>query len=494
MKAEGTNPERDIQASFDGKVTPDSKVDSLSSSITDSSESPAPKGWRRFLVPGIIGLLLLGGIGWIVLNRVILPMMFAGQGQFGPMPVGLANPKSATIADSSDYAASLDSRQSVTLQPRVSGQIAAIYAKPGERVEAGTPLLQIDAAEQRAQVASRAAAAESAVTDIESAQADVANARDTLRSLQARRASSLADLQLNQSEYERYQALYREGASSQQVLDQRLNALRTAQANLSQVDAEIRAQQSVIARSQSTVARNQRSLQQAQANVAADAAQLRYYSITAPFTGIVGDIPVKVGDFVSTTTPLLRVTQNQQLEVQIGIPLERSGDLKPGQTVQLLNERDQVLQSGKISFIAPNVDPTTQSVQVKAVFDNPGGKLRTAQFVRARVIWNQKPGVLIPTTAISRLAGKDFVFVATPLQNSKCQADAQKAGAASGGANKMPPDQLVADQRQVTLGKIIGNDQEVQEGLTLRDRIVVSGILNLQNCMPIMDSATLPQS
>ena len=67
-------------------------------------------GWRRFLIPALIVLALLGGVGWIVFNRVILPMMLAGQMKTPPTPVPLANPKTAPISDSSDYAASLDSR------------------------------------------------------------------------------------------------------------------------------------------------------------------------------------------------------------------------------------------------------------------------------------------------------------------------------------------------------------------------------------------------
>ncbi|HEY9805238.1 MAG TPA: hypothetical protein V6D04_01610, partial [Candidatus Obscuribacterales bacterium] len=79
--------------------------------------------FRRLLLPSVLGLLVLGGIGWIIFSRVIMPMLAPGQQQAPPMPVQLTNPKSATVEDSSDYAASLDSRQSVTLQPRVSGQV-----------------------------------------------------------------------------------------------------------------------------------------------------------------------------------------------------------------------------------------------------------------------------------------------------------------------------------------------------------------------------------
>ncbi|HEY9895388.1 MAG TPA: biotin/lipoyl-binding protein, partial [Candidatus Sericytochromatia bacterium] len=262
----------------------------------DSERDPQPprKGWRRFLVPALIVAAILGGVGWIVFNRFIMPILIFSSMKPQLTEVELSQPKTAPIADSSDYAANLDSRQSVTLQPRVSGQIAAIYVKAGDRVEAGTPIIQIDAAQQRAQVAGRDAAVESAATDITAAQAEVVSARETLRSLQARRVANLSDVQLNQSEYKRYQDLFTQGASSKQVLDQRLNALQTARANLSQTEADIQAQQSIIARSQATVAKNQRALQQAQANVTEGQAELQYYTIKAPFSGVVGNIPVKV--------------------------------------------------------------------------------------------------------------------------------------------------------------------------------------------------------
>jgi RND family efflux transporter MFP subunit len=447
------------------------------------AQSKLPR-WRRFLIPALVLLAILGGVGWVVFNRVILPIIIFSQMKPQATPVQLASPKSASIADSSDYAASLDSRQSVTLQPRVAGQVSAISVQAGDRVQAGATLLQIDAAEQRAQVASREADVDTAAAEVESAQADVANASDTLRALQANREAAQANVQLNQREYERYQELYRQGAASRQLLDQRLNALQTARAELRKAEADIRAQQATIARTRTTVERNRRALQRTQASVVEGEAQLRYYTINAPFAGTVGNIPVKVGDFVDTSTQLLTVTQNENLEIQIQVPLEQAAALRQGLSVQLLDDRNQVLQTGRISFVAPNVDPATQSIQVKATFENTGN-LRTAQFVRARVIWATRPGVLVPTTAISRLGGRDFIFVATPFKDSGCQAP---AASEMGGPIQVTPEQLTAVQKPIKLGKIVGNDQEVIEGLSASDRIIPTGILQLQNCTPIAEA------
>ncbi|PSB21886.1 efflux RND transporter periplasmic adaptor subunit [Phormidesmis priestleyi ULC007] len=457
-------------------------VDTIPLHDSSHPEKPRPPRWRRFLIPALIAMALLGGVSWLVFSRIILPMMMASQMKTPPTPVPLSNPKTATIADSSDYAASLDSRQSITLQPRVSGQVSAIYVKAGDRVTAGQPLLQIDAAGPRAQVASRVAAAQSANADIASAQADVINANDTLRSLEAQRAAAAANVQLNQQEYARYQDLTNQGASSKQILDQRLNALRTAQAALRQAEADVQAQRSVINRTRTIVTKNERALEESQANISEGQAQLRDYTVTAPFTGTIGDLPIKVGDGVSPTTQLMNVTQNQRLEILLQVPLERSSDLKIGLPVKLLDDQNREVQTGRISFVAPNVDATSQSVQAKATFDNPGS-LRASQFVRARVIWSKSPGVLVPTSAISRLGGRDFLFVAAPFKESKCEAPTVPGAA-------IEPDQLVAAQKPIKLGKIVGNDQEVLEGISSNDRIVTAGILQLQNCAPI---AAAPQ-
>lgn len=468
-----------------GKESPQNlPVQSAETVSPDRPDTKQPR-WRRFMFPAIASLALLGVVGWVAATRFIIPLIMMSQMKSQPTPVPLANPKSTRIEDSSDYAASLDSRQLVTVQPRVSGQISAIYVKAGDRVRAGQPLLQIDAAEQRAQVASRQAAAQTAAAEVASAQADVASANETLRSLQARRAAAQADVQLNQQEYDRFAQLVKEGASSRQVLDQRLNALRTSQAALRQVDAEIQAQRSAITRAQATVVRNQRAFEQSQANIAEGQAQLQYYTITAPFAGTVGNIPAKVGDVVSDATQLLTIAQNDRLEIQIQIPLERASALRVGLPVKLLNDQNQEVQTGRISFVAPNVDPGTQSIQVKALFENVGDKLRASQFVRARVVWNTRPGVLVPTTAISRLGGRDFIFVAAPFRDSGCQAPAQSD---FGGSVEVTPDQLVAVQKPIKLGKIVGNDQEVTEGVNASDRIVTSGILQLQNCAPIAEA------
>ena len=379
-------------------------------------------------------------------------------GGFGAVPVPIAPVESGIVTDSSDYVANLQSRQSVTLQPRVDGYVQEIFVKAGDRVEAGAPILRIDPARQQAVV-------QRSVAAVATSQADFESARATLAQLRARKESILSSVDFNQKEFNRFSKLTQEGATAKQKLDEVANSLRNARAELGQIEAQINAQQASI---NSAATR----IEETRAGAIQEEVQLDFYTVTAPFAGIVGDIPIKVGDNVNSTTQLTTVTQNQVLEVQISVPLENAPRLKMGQSVELLDAQDKPLVKGNVAFISPSINPQTQSVLVKANFNNGTNQLKANQFVRARLIWASRSGVLVPTSAISRLGGQDFIFVA---ENSSANGKTQ----------------LVANQKPIKLGKITGNKQEVLEGLKPNDKIVVSGILQLQNGAPI---APLPDA
>ncbi len=100
-----------------------------------------------------------------------------------------------------------------------------------------------------------------------------------------------------------------------------MNQLQAARSSLGAINKQIEAQQAALAQAQKAV-------QQAQANTKQAQVQLQYYQINAPFAGTVGDIPVKLGDLVTTSTQLTTVTQNQPLEVNISIPYDRAAQVQ----------------------------------------------------------------------------------------------------------------------------------------------------------------------
>ena len=138
--------------------------------------------------------------------------------------------------------------------------------------------------------------------------------------------------------------------------------------------------------------------------------QLHYYKVVAPWSGIVGDIPVRVGDRVTTTTQLTTVDQPGSLEVYVYVPIEHSSQLKMNLPVQVLDSEGKVLADSRVSFISPQVDNTTQTVLVKARIANSNDALRQSQFIRARVVWGTHKNPEVPILAVSRLGGPILCF------------------------------------------------------------------------------------
>ena len=190
--------------------------------------------------------------------------------------------------------------------------------------------------------------------------------------------------------------------------------------------------------------------------------QLAYYNLIAPFAGIVGDIPVHVGDYVSPQTLLTTVDENAELEAYIYIPTERAGDIRMGLPVQIVTTTGEVIENTKIDFVSQQVDNAVQGILAKAPIHESLDRFRTEQLVKARVIWSTSPAPTVPVLAITRIGGQPFVYVATDVNGS-----------------------TVAKQRAVTLGDTIGNDYAVKSGLKPGEKVIISGTQFLIDGTPV---------
>jgi RND family efflux transporter MFP subunit len=284
--------------------------------------------------------------------------------------------------------------------------VTKIFVKSGDHVRAGAPLVQINAAKQQA----------------------------TVNSTEANRAGTEADVQYWRQQVKRLESLVGAGAISRQEFDQAQNSLRTAEARLAALDAQVREGR----------------------------VELEYYRVNAPQAGVIGDIPIRTGDRVTTSTVITTIDENAALEAYIQIPLDRSPDLRLGLPVQLLDGEGKVIVTNPITFVAPRVDDATQTVQVKSALREVPPAVRVQQFVRARVVWRKAPGLTLPITAVSRISGQYFCFVA-----------------------EQSPNGMVAHQRPVQIGELIGNDYVVVGGLNAGDKVIVSGIQKIGDGAPI---------
>ena len=178
---------------------------------------------------------------------------------------------------------------------------------------------------------------------------------------------------------------------------------------------------------------------------------------------MVGDIPVHVGDYVSSTTILTTVDENKDLEAYIYVPTERGGQVRQGLEVDLSDTGGNLLEKTRVDFLSPEVDSTLQGILVKAPVHATPEILRNAQMVKARIIWSTTPMAVIPVLAVTRQGGQSFVFVAR-----------QQGG------------HTAAIQTPVTLGDTVGNTYSISSGLNVGDRVIVSGTQFLVNGMPVM--------
>lgn len=309
-----------------------------------------------------------------------------------------------------EYIATVKSRRSTTIQPQVEGFITRIVARPGQRVSRGALLMEIDSGRQQATVAS----------------------------LESVRAAREADLQWARQQAERMKKLYDAGAVSQQDYEQSAIAVQTTQAQLRAAEAQIREQR----------------------------VELGYHRVTAPTAGIVGDIPVRVGDRVTQSTMLTTIDENAGLELYINVPVAQAPGLEPGMLVRIVDDRAQPIATSEVNFISPSVDTGTQSVLVKAPLQSHT-LFRTDQFVRVHLVWSTEPSLTVPLVAVSRINGQYFVYVVD-------QAD--------GGTT-------VARQRAVQLGPVVGNDYVLLSGLKEGERLIVAGVQKIGDGMPIKAAA-----
>lgn len=446
------------QSNSDYPVTPDQASEKSLSKVT---RSRAKRRNRWLAIIGAVVLLTGVGLGWRWWAAQQSGDRGSPTGQPQGIPVTLETLETTTVENATDFIGSLESRRSVTLRPEVVGRVSQILVNPGDRVSAGAALIQLRPDQQQANLASVQAS-------VNSARAIRANAQSQIEALEAERIAQQAEVELQEEEFRRISGLVSQGALPQQQLDNVVRDRRTAQANLSAINRRIQAARASLQEAEA-------GLQQAQANARQATAQLQETTISAPFSGIVGDIPVRLGEVVTNSDTLTTITQNSALELRLSIPLESAPDLRTGQPVELTDTQGSVIATGQISFIEPRVNPNAQSILAKATFSNQNEQLRAGQFVRARVIWQEQPGILMPTTAITRLAGEPFIFVAEKSQ--------QTGNAPS----------LIARQRPVELGSLQGNNYQVLSGVEPGEQVVVSGTLNLMDGAPIIPASAMSQ-
>ena len=287
------------------------------------------------------------------------------QIQASVYPVLKLAPEDRTLSQS--YSAVIEGKQYVEIRPQVSGIITDVLVKEGANVRKGETLFIIDTIPY-------AAAYKQAAAAVASAQAQEATAK----------------LNLKGSE-----ELYMQKVISDFELQTAKNSYNTAVANLAN------------AKAQETSAAN----------------NLSFTKVTSPVNGSAGMTSIRVGTLVSAqSTSLINVSDNSQMYVYFSLPekevltltaeygsLEKTIEAYPDVTL-LLNDGSVYSHPGKIDVISGIVDKTTGTVSLRAVFNNPEGRLMSGGSCRINIPYERKGCLVIPQEATYEIQDKIFVY------------------------------------------------------------------------------------
>ncbi|HTL42968.1 MAG TPA: efflux RND transporter periplasmic adaptor subunit [Vicinamibacterales bacterium] len=336
----------------------------------------------------------------------------------------------------------LAAREEVVVSSEVEGRVATLAHDLGDKVPAGTPLVELDPEKARYRADTQRAALAQArakygapaegdlpaldqVPEVVSSTAQLSEATQQLeraKSLAARKLLSQSDFDAAQTRYDTAKAAH----------DQALASAR-------QLRADIQAQSS--------------SLQLAER-------ELRDTVIRAPFDGYVAERLVSLGQFVQPQTPIMRIVRLQPLKLTAEVPEKFAPWIETGRPVAVHVDAypDETFE-GKVVRISPSVNLKSRAFAIEGEVPNPDGRLKPGTFARVQITTDHVDrAVTIPASAVQSRYGTNRVFV---VQN----------GTLSG--------------REVVLGDRIGDRVEVSKGIDAGTALVASDVEQLADGMKV---------
>lgn len=323
---------------------------------------------RRLILAAVAGAVLLAVLAWAMKPGAQSPGRPGGAGRFagggGPIPVRAVAATTGTVDVTVDALGTVTALNTATIHSRVDGPLLKVPFREGQLVKGGDLLAQIDPS---------------------TFQAALAQAEGQLAKDQAQLAGARVDL-------ERYTGLLAKDSIASQTVD-------AQRFTVQQLEGAVRADKAAVENAR---------------------LQLTFTRVTAPFAGRVGLRQVDPGNMVhaSDANGLVVLTQTHPIYVVFAVPSENlpqiyphwsRGDVLP---VEALGRDGKVTATGKLAAVDNQIDTTTGTIKLKALFDNNDDALFPDQFVTARLRMATVPdATLVPSAAVQRGAPGTFVYV-----------------------------------------------------------------------------------
>lgn len=295
---------------------------------------------------------------------------------------------------------SIEGKTSATISAKLAGRIEQVMVQDGQQVKAGDPLARLESTEL--------------VNSVRTAKDAVSKAQVTY------------DMAVR--DYDRYQTLFEQGATSQQTLDSAEAKKRIAQADLSSaVNSQSNAEQ-----------------------------QYGYGVITAPVDGVVANVTATVGQVVSPGAELMVVQDISQVYAVVNVEQKDLGLIKQGQPAEVTVDTygDKVF-AGTVEMINPEAGSTNRMFRTKVKIDNTDGALKSGMFSKIQLATGDAVQILsVPQAAIIQKQGIYYVFI---VENDK------------------------VTRHQVEVGGTSGDSIEIKSGLQPGDKLAVTNVSQLKD-------------
>ena len=440
-------------------------------STKDSAEPESPK--QRWLMT-LVALVLIGGVGYYFYPTIKALLGFERPAPAAP-PVRVIPVVTAPVGreDMKQYLNGLGTVtgfSTVTIRSRVEGELNNVAFSEGQLVKQGELLAEIDPRPFQVQ--------------LDQAKARLAEAEAALQKTQHSQSREMAQAQLALDESQFRLASAEEHRLRDLVANKTITADEwdTAVANRQKCEAQVQATKASLKQTDADYGIN---ILSAQANAAAATTAVRnaeielsYCRIMSPITGRIGLRYIDQGNMIRPTDPngLAVITQLQPIAVVFTIPQD---DIAIVQKKILAGEKLPVdafdrnfqtkLASGTLEAIDNQVDVTTGTVRLKAVFPNENSLLFPNQFVNARLLVDTlQQAVTVPSAAVQR--GPDMTY-----------------------AYVVKPDSTV-DLRNIVIGATDGDRTAIESGLSPNDIVVIDGVDKLQKGSKVVARGQTPAS
>jgi HlyD family secretion protein len=411
---------------------------------------------KKWIIAIIVPLMVILLIAFFIVSRVFTNNTVE---EVQGVPVRVTTPFIGKITRFISYSGNLYPSQTITVLPRIAGKVDNILIEKGDRIGKDDALIFLEDETIGPQLDQTYAALQAALIQYQKV---LKGAREEeLENARALVEQAKKDLKLAEDNFDRIKILYDEGAISQSEYEEAENKLESARTAVENAERNLEMMEE---------GATEEDIDTAKANVDAMEAQYRlmllkagFKVVKAPAGGLVADILVDVGNFVSQTVPLLVIVQDNPIEAKIFIP-EKYYE-------ELLNKKDSITVeimptvflkedpfTGIITNISPIIDPASRTFEMEVQIDNPEGLLRPGMYINSRInIESYEDALLVPQTALLKREDSYIIFC---IKEDNADGDLSVS---------------LAYEKKVEIGLKDRNNVQILGGLKKEDRIIYEG-------------------